>query len=79
MKSIQRILPLKNKLHDGRMQAKNNDEERFDDEVFQEALKRFAAKNKDCNSFLTKDGKDFQEATKILLQRIWEMLGSLPS
>jgi hypothetical protein len=46
------------------MHAKNNDEERFDFEDFQEALKRFAAKNKNCYSFLTKAGKDFQEAKK---------------
>lgn len=65
-------IDIKNKLHDARMQAQNNDEERFDDEDFQKALKRFAAKNKNCYSFLTKAGKDFQEATKILLQRIWE-------
>ena len=30
------------------------------------------SKNKNCNCFLTKAGQDFQAATKILLQRIWE-------
>ena len=53
------------------MQAQNNDEERFDDEDFQKALKRFAAKNKNCYSFLTKARKDFQKDC-LTVDKAWE-------
>ena len=63
---------IKNKLHEARMGEDIPNDEKFNDEDFQNALKRFSSKNKACYDFLTKAGKDFQQATQILMERIWE-------
>ena len=46
-------------------------EDCFNDKDFQEALKRFAEKNKSCYDFITKAGYYFKEAVKALFLRIW--------
>ena len=66
-------LQIKHKLHDARMLKQQMDEESFNDDDFEEAIKRFSAKKKTCYNFLTKSGKDFQQAIKILLQKIWKL------
>ena len=64
---------IKNMLHDARMEEVcDEDKDPFNDEEFEETIKRFSDKNKRCYDFLTKAGKNFQEATKILMKRIWE-------
>ena len=68
----ERDLIIKNKLHDARMNVTDDEQEVFSDDDFKKALERFEGKKKSCYNFLTKAGKDFQEATKIFLHRIWE-------
>ena len=52
-----------------------DDEDPFNDEEFEGTIKRFSDKKKKCYDFLTKAGKDFQEATNILMKRIWDTEG----
>ena len=63
---------IKNRLHEARMEEICDDEDPFNDEEFEGTIKRFSDKKKKCYDFLTKAGKDFQDATKILMKRIWE-------
>ena len=65
-------IAIKNKLHEVRMNQKTDNDEMFDAEDFQNAVKRFSAKNKSCYDYLTKAGNTFQDATKILMERIWK-------
>ena len=57
------------------MEAVCDDEDPFNDEEFEGTIKRLSDKKKIFYDFLTKAGKDFQEATNILMKRIWDTEG----
>ena len=63
---------MKHKLHDARMTKIEEQDDQLDEEDFEKAVKRFTEKKKTCYDFLTKAGKDFKDATKALIQRIWD-------
>ena len=65
-------LAVKHKLHDARMTKIEEQDDQLDEEDFEKAVKRFTEKKKTCYDFLTKAGKDFKDATKALIQRIWD-------
>ena len=65
-------LAVKHKLREARMTKVEEHDDLLEDEDFQKAVKRFTEKKKICYDFLTKAGKDFKDATKILLKRIWD-------
>ena len=65
-------IAVKNMLHDVRMTKEQEHDDVLEDEDFDNAVKRFTEKKKSCYDFLTKAGKDFKDATKILIKRIWD-------